>query len=87
MTADEQLEKWVKGNSLCPNDAEECCPDFSCCTPSLQADENTRKAFARADKEGRMQLLGMFLGAAISTMAPNKKVHIIGLDDPGATIQ
>lgn len=82
VTPDEQLEQWVLGNSLCPNDRDECCPDFSCCTPELLADENTRKAFAKANKETRMSMLGMFLGAGIAFMGKDKEVHITGFDDP-----
>lgn len=87
MTPDKQLEEWVKGNSLCPNDRGECCPDFSCCTPSLLADEDARIAFSNASDEERMSFFGMFLGAAINKMATGKNVYIAGVDDLEATIQ
>lgn len=54
MTPEEQVDEWVKGNSIHNNDRTynvvdkegnviatkkmvggECCPDFSCCEPSL----------------------------------------------------
>lgn len=42
----EQLDKWVEGESLHNHDApvtgSECCPDFSCCIPELQALRSTR---------------------------------------------
>ena len=69
VTADEQLARWVDGDSACPNDDDECCPDFSCCQPELLADEDVRRRFAIADQEGRTALLMEFLGAAISKMA------------------
>ena len=87
MTADEQLAEWVKGNSQCPNDRGECCPDFSCCRPELLADEVMRKAFVNGTSETRNAFLGGYLGAAMSLAAENKKVYIAGVDDPSATRQ
>ena len=83
MTADEQLELWVLGESRCPNDRDECCPDFSCCMPKLLADKKVREAFANADDEARAAMLGMFLGAAVSEAAPGKVILII--DDTSPT--
>jgi len=82
MTVDEQLSEWVKGNSLCPNNLGECCPDFSCCQPELLADEVTRVAFANGTKETRHSLLGGFLGAAMEKAVKGKNVYIAGIDDP-----
>lgn len=87
MTADEQLAEWVKGNSQCPNDRDECCPDFSCCQPELLADEATRIAFADATEETRFSMLGGFLGAAMEKAAEGKNVYIAGVDDPSSTRQ
>lgn len=84
MTGDEQLALWVAGDSRCPNDRDECCPDFSCCQPELLADKKTRERFASATDEERAGFLGMFLGAAFSKAAETDldapKVHIIGTD-------
>ena len=84
MTADKQLAEWVKGNSIHNDTRDECCPDFSCCQPELLADEATRTAFEAANDEDRMQFLGMFLGAGMAAMMPEKKVYIAGVDDPEA---
>ena len=81
MTSDEQLAKWLKGNSIHNDTRGECCPDFSCCTPELLADEDVRKAFVNADEGTRMSMLGMFLGAAFAKMGKDKKVYIAGLDE------
>lgn len=82
MTPEEQLNKWIEGEPLCPNDRGECCPDFSCCQPELLVDRRVRQAFAEANDELRMSMLGMFLGEALGTMHPGKKVHILGVDAP-----
>jgi len=31
MTAQEQLEKWVRGENVHNKTNDECCPDFACC--------------------------------------------------------
>ena len=84
MTPDEQLAEWLKGNSICPNDRDECCPDFSCCQPELLASKESRQAFINADEELRMTMLGMFLGNAMSKAAELKdlNVYIAGVDEP-----
>jgi hypothetical protein len=74
MTCDEQLERWVRGESIHNPTRDECCPDFSCCRPELQADQNTREAFKRANQAGRNAMLGMFLGGLLS----GQPVHIAG---------
>ena len=79
---DAQLSEWLKGNPVHNDEQDECCPDFSCCQPELLADQKTRQAFADADEELRMTMLGMFLGAAIAAMEADPKVYLAGLDDP-----
>lgn len=78
MTTDEQLAAWLNGNSV---HAEQCCPDFSCCEPSLLADEATRRAFVD-HPESRDQMCMMFLGAAFASAG--KKVYIAG-DTPASS--
>ena len=87
MTEDEQLTEWVKGNSKCPNDCDECCPDFSCCQSELLADKDTRIAFLNGNREIRCAMLGGFLCAAMEKAAKGKTVYIVGVDDPLATRQ
>lgn len=78
MKVEEQLEEWVKGNSIHNEERDECCPDFSCCKPDLLADEETRKAFCRADAETRVSILGMFLGEAMALAGKNVHVSVAG---------
>lgn len=80
MTPNEQLDEWVKGNSIHNTELGECCPDFSCCHPELLASEAERTAFRDADEKTRYSMLGMFLGAAISKAfdSTDVKVHILG---------
>ena len=88
MSPDDQLKEWVKGNSIhngaTPSDGE-CCPDFSCCHPSMLAPEKARVAFQNADEESRWDMLGMFLGGGVAEMKPEVKCHIVG--DAPVTIQ
>lgn len=78
----EQLDKWVAGESLCcrrelgGHVIEECCPDFSCCKPDLLQPVQVRRDFAAADERKRMEYLGMFLGALMATHS-DKKVHLV----------
>lgn len=62
-TADEQLRRWVTGESVCPNEDHECCPDFSCCRPHLRWPEEKRRAFAAADRGTREKMLMGALGS------------------------
>lgn len=76
MDYDTQLAEWVKGN---PVHAEHgCCPDFSCCKPSLLAPVEVRQKFAAADDKTRTMFLIGFLGAAMAEAGLAKKVYIAG---------
>lgn len=76
----EQLQLWVDGNSTCIKD-EQCCPDFSCCMPELQAPKEERELFQQlylAEKHSEYEgILMMFLGRAIPLIT-DKKVYIAG---------
>ena len=85
MTHDEQLEAWLKGNPQHNEDLDQCCPDFSCCVPDLLVDYETRKAFAEADEELQMSMLGLFLGKAFAATGMLDKVHLVGFDAPEKT--
>lgn len=65
MTSDEQLQEWLKGNSIHNDTRNECCPDFSCCKPELLASEDERNQFVEAHKKGdgstTDKILAMFL--------------------------
>ncbi len=75
----EQLQSWVEGISI--HNQNGCCPDFSCCKPSLLAPIEVRKIFYNAhltnNEPVKGRLLMEFLGKVIST-ATVKKVHIAG---------
>jgi len=85
MTIAEQLELWVNGKSVHNDTRGECAPDFSCCNSKMKTPTEVRKRFAKAyredDQKTMNQMLGMFLGEAISTHTP-KKVHIVTGDEP-----
>lgn len=84
MTHHEQLQEWVKGNSVHNETTGECCPDFSCCVPELAIPVEQRILFQKADDKLRMEMLGIFLGAAIAKYfeekGQDKKVYIAGLE-------
>lgn len=76
----EQLHLWVKGESVHartgsppPNDWE-CCPDFSCCKPELQAPEAERRAFSKATEYERARYLSKYLAAFVATVDPRARV-------------
>lgn len=60
-----QLEEWVAGRSLHCDSLDQCCPDFSCCEPSLLAEKDERERFLAAwnEKDGKltMQMCAIFL--------------------------
>jgi hypothetical protein len=75
----EQLQKWLEGN---PIHGDECCPDFSCCRGiENMAPKETRERFCKAVAEGddatKFEMLGVFLGAAISN------AYVAGLNTEG----
>lgn len=73
-TADEQLRMWVEGESVCPNQDHECCPDFSCCKPQLRWPKDKRVLFAKSTQRQRE---GMLMGALGSLLSGNN-VYITG---------
>lgn len=78
----DQLEKWVKGESVHNHEHDECCPDFSCCDPKLLAPQREREAFANAiekhgvESEVVLHLLMGFLGRMTSGVG--SVVHVAG---------
>lgn len=73
MTAEEQLEKWLKGISVHNEDRQECCPDFSCCSPELLASVEERIDFVNAhhakNQTKKDDMLAMFLGRMLKGVA------------------
>ena len=78
MTPEEQLDLWIEGKSVHNKERDECCPDFSCCEPSLLAPKEARIAFKKANEETRMGMLGVFLSGAVSKAAEEARVYIAG---------
>ena len=78
----EQLNEWVKGNSVHNEESGECCPDFSCCNEKMKTPKVQRELFLKAYKEGddtvMYAMLGGFLGEAIAGHEKGKNVHIAG---------
>lgn len=66
-TADEQLARWVAGESVCPNQQHECCPDFSCCRPGMLWPLERRQKFAAAAQGEREKMLMGSLGAIVDS--------------------
>jgi hypothetical protein len=85
-TFEEQLRLWVDGTSThvrmskkyksMTGDDFQCCPDFSCCQPSLLAPVEMRKAFMVASPKQRSAFLGQFLRALVDSALPQEKVYI-----------
>ena len=83
-----QLREWVAGrpwhNPFNHDDTRhdgdtsqgECCPDFSCCQPSLLAPQAAREAFAKADDETRFKMLGMFLSGCVAEVTKDTEVNV-----------
>lgn len=61
MDGREQLELWVAGESVHNPEADECCPDFSCCAPLLKAPREERDAFFKAWECGDVGIMESFL--------------------------
>ena len=80
MTFLEQLDSWQQGKPIHNDEADECCPDFSCCRPELLAPPDIRDMFVAAYQSGReevwMRMLMTFLEKAVSA----KRVYIAGLE-------
>ena len=82
MTHDEQVKLWVEGKSIHgAGEYDECCPDFSCCRPELQASREDRERFAKAsfagDEKTTMGMLMDFLARSM-TVEFGDKVHVAG---------
>lgn len=87
-THEEQLGLWVKGESVHVKttimgvESFECCPDFSCCHPSLKAPYEERRHFASLSEKARTPMLMAFLGKLVDRECPDlsqfQKVRIIG---------
>ena len=57
-----QSKQWAEGNPQHNYVDDECCPDFSCCHPSLLMPEHERMRFLEADGPTRTAILAGCLG-------------------------
>ena len=81
----EQLQQWVKGNPIHNKKRDECCPDFSCCSPGLLAPKEVRETFYNAYIKGNNKVTDRLLMEFLSKMIekgkkPYYKIHIAGLE-------
>ncbi|MFQ5453449.1 MAG: hypothetical protein ACE5D6_04605 [Candidatus Zixiibacteriota bacterium] len=80
ITHQEQLDRWLEGESIHKSDTDECCPDFSCCNKKIKTDRKTKELFIRAFKDENHELtnslLMSFLGKALSTLRSKQKIYI-----------
>lgn len=53
MKTQEQLDLWVEGNSVHNQETNECCPDFSCCVPSINTSQDRKLKFQDAYLQGK----------------------------------
>jgi len=65
MSVDEQLKRWVDGESVHNSTRDECTPDFSCCKPQLLAPKEIRMKFLNANQAERSAMLAGFLGVLL----------------------
>ncbi len=87
-----QLNEWVKDESIHNNVDNECCPDFSCCTPDIITSLEIREAFRDVHKKAQaeefnpdyhphydaeMAMLMGFMGGLVNKNT-DKKVYIAG---------
>lgn len=87
--ANHQLREWAEGrpwhNPWSPGATEpdysrtggECCPDFSCCAPSMIWASERRYAFVAANDEQRE---GMLFGA-LAGLARDHDAYVIGSEE------
>lgn len=74
LSPQEQLTRWVAGNSQCPNSDNECCPDFSCCVPKMKWPQAAREAFAAGGQRKREEMMCGVVDALIA----DPLVHVTG---------
>lgn len=76
-SCDTQLQSWLDGKPEHNTLFNECCPDFSCCHPSLMWSDAQRKTFFEATPEVRQHML-MFGLAGIAAQT-DEGIYIAGL--------
>lgn len=82
MTTQEQLEKWVNGESVHNDERDECCPDFSCCC-DINTPKDVKERFAKAFNNGEHEvihtmLMGFLGGLGGLAELEEKTVYVAG---------
>lgn len=72
MDLEEQLDKWVEGESIHNKELGNCVPDFSCCRPALATKLEVRQKFKAADGIERMRMCGQFYADLVKLDASKK---------------
>lgn len=73
MTADEQLDLWLAGQSVHNDERDECCPDFSCCSPDNAWPMEKREEFARKYRAGE-DIMPMLMSALADIVPADVRV-------------
>ena len=77
MTPDEQLGKWLAGDSVHNKERDECCPDFSCCRPKLKWPKEKRRLFFENPQLRERMLTGALVDMLEDYYGP-RVVHVAG---------
>ena len=85
MTAKEQLDKWVAGESIHDHENDQCCPDFSCCNPDLAAHIGDREIFQKYYLEGNDSGTMTMLTGFLLNLIMKKKVNVHIVPENGVT--
>jgi hypothetical protein len=83
-----QEESWLAGEPKHNHFKNECCPDFSCCEPSLLWPLEKRQLFVDSNEDARLELMfgSLFDAIALATKGKDTNVHIAGLVSPDETV-
>ena len=60
-----QAEQWLEGRPFHNTVRDECCPDFSCCVPTLLVSREKREMFLAAENENAGKMGASFLKALL----------------------
>ena len=63
---------------MCPSTLNECCPDFSCCEPTLLQPQGVRDGYLPGTDEQKTELLRIFLGGLATLRGVD--VFVAGLE-------
>jgi len=73
-TRKEQLDRWVAGDAVCPNEFHECTPDFGCCHPKLLWPKEKREKYVAASRGEQEKMMMVALDSFVSEVGANAHV-------------